>query len=237
MVSRILHQISIPTGRAGVYAFAAQTTALMSSATWSPRSSHCLATAAEEIVLADLSPALKHIQRVTNITRNMITRYGMSDVLGPVVYGSEHGQDEVFLGRDFSTIRNYSEETASKIDAEIRRIVDNAYATARKILEDHKEKLHFIAAYLFKNEVMDQDQFNAVMEGDPTVEELNAIAEEKRRRERRKQGARKAGRRRASRQKKKCQTRSRKHKNLIGRGCLCRLTEGRQSDKSDRDSQ
>jgi cell division protease FtsH len=137
----------------------------------------------EKLILGDISTgASNDIQRVTSLARNMVTRYGMSDNLGPIVYGSEHGEDEVFLGRDFSTARNYSEETASKIDDEIKRIVDNAYSAAQKILEEHKDKLHFIAAYLFKNEIMEEEQFNAVMNGDPTVEELEAMIADKRRR-------------------------------------------------------
>lgn len=182
-----VHQISIiPTGRAGGYTLSLpkDDRNYMSKREMESEIVTLLAgRAAEKLILGDISTgASNDLQRVTNLARNMVTRYGMSDALGPVVYGSEHGQDEVFLGRDFSTIRNYSEETASKIDTEIKRIVDNAYAAAQKILEEHKDKLHFIAAYLFKNEIMEEEQFNAVMDGDPTIEELEAMVAEKRRR-------------------------------------------------------
>ncbi|MBQ3064747.1 MAG: hypothetical protein IJC98_00770, partial [Clostridia bacterium] len=119
--------------------------------------------------------------RATNMARSMVTRYGMSEKLGPIVYGSEHSSDEVFLGRDFNSSRDYSEKTANDIDEEIRRIVENAYDTAVKILTENMDKMHFIAEYLMKNEVMDGAQFRAVMEGNPTFEELDAMVAEKRR--------------------------------------------------------
>ena len=198
--------------------------------------------AAEELVLGDISTgASNDIKRVTNIARNMVTRYGMSKALGPVVYGSEHGQDEVFLGRDFSTIRNYSEETASKIDAEIRKIVDDAYSTALKILEEHKDKLHFIAAYLFKNEIMDQDQFNAVMEGDPTIEELEAMAEEKRRRreEENRARAKRDEEERRRQEEERARREAEMHRSLeSGVDAYARLSRKEdKSDKGDRDTQ
>jgi cell division protease FtsH len=182
-----VHQISIiPTGRAGGYTLSLpkDDRNYMSKREMESEIVTLLAgRAAEKLILGDISTgASNDLQRVTTMARNMVTRFGMSDNLGPIVYGSEHGQDEVFLGRDFSTIRNYSEETASKIDTEIKRIVDNAYAAALKVLEEHKDKLHFIAAYLFKNEIMEEEQFNAVMDGDPTIEELEAMVAEKRRR-------------------------------------------------------
>ena len=114
----------------------------------------------------------------------MVTRYGMSDTLGPIVYGSEHNSDEVFLGRDFNTSRNYSEGTATVIDNEIKRLVNTAYDRATELLTEHIDKLHFIASYLMKNEVMDEDQFNAAMdaaEGEMTIEELERMRDEKRR--------------------------------------------------------
>ncbi len=137
---------------------------------------------AEKLILGDISTgASNDIQRATGIARNMVTRYGMSDTLGPIVYGSEHNSDEVFLGRDFNTTRNYSEDTATLIDNEIKRLVNTAYDTAMKLLEEHIDKLHFIAAFLMKNEVMEEIQFNAAMDGDPTVEELEELVAEKRR--------------------------------------------------------
>jgi len=109
-------------------------------------------------------------------------RFGMSDKLGPIMFGSEHSDGEVFLGRDFSNDRNYSEETAALIDGEIKRIVEEAYANAEKILNENREKLDFIAQFLVKNETMDDVQFKAAMDGNPTMEELEAMTEEKRRR-------------------------------------------------------
>lgn len=138
---------------------------------------------AEKLIMGDISTgASNDIQRATGIARNMVTRYGMSDDLGPIVYGSEHSSDEVFLGRDFSSGRNYSEETASLIDNEIKRIIGDAYKTAENILREKMDKLHFIAQFLIKDEIMDEEQFKAAMTGNPTVEELEEMLSERRRR-------------------------------------------------------
>ena len=137
---------------------------------------------AEAIIFGDISTgASNDIQRATNMARSMVTKYGMSDKLGPIVYGSEHSSDEVFLGRDFNSSRNYSEKTANEIDEEIRSIVNTAYRHAEQLLRDNIEKLHFISEYLQKNEVMDGAQFAAVMDGNPTMEDLDAMVAEKRR--------------------------------------------------------
>ena len=139
--------------------------------------------AAEAIVFDDVSGgASNDIQRATQIARKMVTRLGMSDKLGPILYGSEHSDGEVFLGRDFSNDRNYSEETASIIDAEIKDIVEKAYEDAKRILNECRDKLDFIAEFLVKNEEMDEEQFKAAMERACTFEELEAMTEEKRRR-------------------------------------------------------
>ncbi|MBE6640038.1 MAG: ATP-dependent zinc metalloprotease FtsH [Ruminococcaceae bacterium] len=138
---------------------------------------------AEAVVFDDISGgASNDIQRASQIARKMVMRFGMSDKLGPILYGSEHSDGEVFLGRDFSNDRNYSEETASLIDAEIKRIVEEAYKMAEEILRADRAKLDFIAEFLVKNEVMDEEQFKAAMENDVTFEELEAMTEEKRRR-------------------------------------------------------
>ena len=138
---------------------------------------------AEAIIFGDISTgASNDIQRATNMARSMVTKYGMSDKLGPIVYGSEHSSDEVFLGRDFNSSRNYSERTANEIDEEIRSIVDTAYKHAEQLLRDNIDKLHFISEYLQKNEVMDGAQFAAVMDGNPTMEDLDAMVAEKRQR-------------------------------------------------------
>ena len=107
----------------------------------------------------------------------MVTQYGMSDRLGPIVCGTNH--DEVFLGKDFSNGRNYSEKIASEIDDEIHSIVTGAFATAERILTEHMEQMKFIAEYLVGREVMDRDQFLAVFEEGATFEKLDAIKEEK----------------------------------------------------------
>ena len=136
--------------------------------------------AAEAIIFDDVSGgASNDIQRATSIARKMVTRLGMSEELGPILYGSEHSGDEVFLGRDFSNEKNYSEQTAAKIDSEVKRIVKDAYERSIEILRENIEKLHFIAKFLVKNETMDDAQFKAVMEGNPTVEELEAMTEER----------------------------------------------------------
>ncbi len=139
---------------------------------------------AEKLVLEDISTgASNDIQRATSIARNMVMRYGMSDRLGPLVYGSEHNSDEIFLGRDFNSQKNYSENTASIIDEEIKQIVCEAYSTAEKLLTENMSKLHFIASFLFKNEVMDEYQFEAVMNGEAdSIEALEKISEERKRR-------------------------------------------------------
>ncbi len=136
---------------------------------------------AEAIVLDDISTgAASDISHATSIARNMVTRYGMSDKLGTVLYGSEHSADEVFLGRDFSSGKNYSEKTASEIDDEIRAIIASAYKKCESILTEHIGKLHFVAEFLLKNESMDDEQFKAAMEMDnPTIEAIEEIAARK----------------------------------------------------------
>ena len=133
---------------------------------------------AEEIILDDISTgASSDIQQATSIARNMVTRYGMSDKLGTVLYGSEHSSDEVFLGRDFSSGKTYSEKTAADIDDEIRSIINNSYAKCKEILTSNIKKLHFVAEFLLKNESMDEEQFKAAMEMEnPTIEDIEDIA-------------------------------------------------------------
>ena len=134
---------------------------------------------AEALIMGDVSTgASNDIERATAIARDMVTRYGMSDILGPVVYGND--QHSVFLGRDFSSSQSYSDRTASDIDSEIQRIVKEAYAKVEKILTEHMDKLHFIAGFLFKNEVMEEDQFEAAMEAEsPDMETIEALKSEK----------------------------------------------------------
>ncbi len=133
---------------------------------------------AEELIMDDISTgASGDIQQATKMARGMVTRYGMSDRLGTVLYGSGHS--EVFLGRDYGTGKEYSEQTAAAIDEEIQRIIKECYADAKLILSQHIDKLHFVAEYLLSHETMDGDQFKAAMQDGATVEQLEAIAAEK----------------------------------------------------------
>ena len=133
---------------------------------------------AEELIMEDISSgASSDIQQATKIARNMVTRYGMSKRLGTVLYGSGHS--EVFLGRDYASGKEYSEQTAAVIDEEIQTIIGECYEDAKKILEEHVDRLHFVAQYLLKHESMDDDQFRAAMQDDATDEMLEAIAAEK----------------------------------------------------------
>ncbi len=134
---------------------------------------------AEKIIFDDFSGgASNDIERATAIARRMVTELGMSDRLGPIKYGT--GQQEIFLGRDFSSTPNYSDATATAIDEEIHRIVSDCYDKAEKLLREHLDKLHFIAGFLMKYEIMDDHQFARAMEVEnPTVEEIAALAEER----------------------------------------------------------
>ena len=140
---------------------------------------------AEELILDDISTgASGDIQQATKTARNMVTRYGMSDKLGTVLYGSGHSDSEVFLGRDLNTSKNYSEKTAAEIDDEVRSIIESAYAECKKILTEHIDKLHLVAGYLLRAEFMDADQFKAAMENDLTFDDIDEIAKEKERKSR-----------------------------------------------------
>ncbi len=139
--------------------------------------------AAEEIIFGDISGgASNDIERATKTAKSMVTKLGMSEVLGPRAFGNDQG--EVFLGRDFSSSQDYSEEIAAKIDAEIGKIINEAYDRAKTILTDNIDKLHFISEFLLKNEIMDGEQFAAAMDGEPTMEELENMTEAKRRKSR-----------------------------------------------------
>ncbi len=147
---------------------------------------------AERMMFSDFSGgASNDIERATAVAKKMVMKLGMSDALGPILYGSEHSSDEVFLGRDFNNTKNYSEETAALIDSEIKRIIDEAYAEAERILSENMDKLNFIAEYLIKNETMEEEQFRRAMsEPDVTIEDLDAMVAEKRERSRRENEAR-----------------------------------------------
>ena len=115
---------------------------------------------AEKLTQDDITTgASNDIQRATEIAQKMVMKYGMSEKLGPIVYGKDH--DEVFLGRDLGTTQTYSDEIASEIDEEVKSIVEGQFEHAQKILTEHMNKLHEIAKYLFENEKMDADCFKA----------------------------------------------------------------------------
>ena len=125
---------------------------------------------AEKLTLNDISTgASNDIMRATDIARDMVTKYGFSDRLGPVNYSSE---DEVFLGRDFTSHKVYSEEIASEIDIEIKAIIEEAFVSAEKILNENMDKLHDVAHALLEIETLDGDQFEAICSGELTVEQL-----------------------------------------------------------------
>ena len=182
-----VHQISIiPSGRALGYTMSlpAEDKYSVYKQELKERIAELLAgRVAEAIVFGDISGgASNDIQRATQTARQMVTQLGMSDVLGPVMYGS--GESEVFLGRDFSSDTKCSPQTAALIDAEIKKLIDEGYATAERLLTENRAKLDFIAEFLLKHEIMEGDQFAAAMDSDATMEELEALAEEKKRRSR-----------------------------------------------------
>ena len=148
--------------------------------------------AAEEIIFGDVtSGAYSDIQSATTTAKRMVTLFGMSEKLGPRRFGSD--QNEVFLGRDFSSNADYSEAIAAVIDDEIHAIIDEAYVRAKSLLEANIDKLHFIADYLLAHEDMDGEQFKTVMENDNvTVEMIEAIAAEREKASREANEARKA---------------------------------------------
>ena len=119
--------------------------------------------AAEQLVLNDISTgASNDIERASKIARDMVTKYGMSDRIGTIMFGSS--QEEVFLGRDFAQTKNYSEETAGIIDEEIKKIIDKAYKTALYILQENMDKLNRVASVLLEKEKIDSEEFDAIFE-------------------------------------------------------------------------
>ena len=116
---------------------------------------------AEKLIIGDISTGAKNdIDRTTNIARKMVMEFGMSDEIGPISFGSGH--DEVFMGRDFGKSRNFSEEVAARIDSEIRRIIDEAYRSAEKLLTENLNKLHAVAQALLEKEKIDAAEFEEV---------------------------------------------------------------------------
>src|SRR5262249_55300787 len=120
----------------------------------------------EELFMNQMTTgASNDFERATHIARDMVTRYGMSDLLGPMVYGENEG--EIFLGRSITRTVHMSEETMRKVHAEIRKIIDQQYAVARKLLEDNRSKVEAMAAALLELETIDSDQIDDIMAGVP----------------------------------------------------------------------
>jgi cell division protease FtsH len=121
---------------------------------------------AEELFMSQMTTgAANDFERATELARRMVTQWGMSDELGPMVYGENEG--EVFLGRSITTHKNVSEATLQKVDGEIRRIIDTQYKLARKLLEDNRDKVETMARSLLEWETLDADQINDIMAGKP----------------------------------------------------------------------
>lgn len=124
---------------------------------------------AEKLILDDISTGAQNdLERVAHIARAMVTKYAMTDKLGSMAFGDS--SEEVFLGRDLTTRRNYSEEVASEIDREVRRIVDEAYERTEKLLSENIEKLHTVAKALLKYETINAQQFQEAFDGTLDVE-------------------------------------------------------------------
>ena len=121
---------------------------------------------AEEIFMGQMTTgASNDFERATEMARRMVTQWGMSDELGPMIYGENEG--EIFLGRSITTHKNLSEATMQKVDAEIRRIIGERYAIARKLIEDNRDKVEAMAQTLLEWETIDADQIGDIMDGKP----------------------------------------------------------------------
>ncbi len=160
-----VHQISIvPRGMAGGYTMYRPTEdkSFMSKTEMEETIISLLGgRVAEALILNDISTgASNDIERASKIARDMVTKYGMSDRIGSIMFGS--GQEEVFLGRDFAQSRNYSEETAGIIDEEVKKIIDKGYMTAKQILTANVDKLHIVAQILLEKEKIDGEEFNQI---------------------------------------------------------------------------
>ena len=162
-----VHQISIiPRGMAGGYTMYRPTEdkSFMSKTEMEENIVSLLGgRVAEALILNDISTgASNDIERASQIARNMVTKYGMSDRVGAIMFGG--GQGEVFLGRDFAQTKDYSEETAGIIDEEVKKIVDKAYNRAREILSEHVDKLHAVAGVLLEKEKIEGEEFDRIFE-------------------------------------------------------------------------
>ena len=161
-----VHQISIiPRGMAGGYTMyrPSEDRSFMSKSEMEEQIISLLGgRVAEALVLGDISTgASNDIERASKIARAMVTKYGMSEKLGAITFGSGH--EEVFLGRDFTTQKNFSEVTSGLIDEEVKRIIDTAYRRTEEILNQNMDKLHTVANVLLEKEKIDGEEFNNIM--------------------------------------------------------------------------
>ena len=162
-----VHQISIiPRGMAGGY-----TLNLPSEDKWYSSKKEITENiimllggrAAESVALDDISTgASNDIERATKLARNMVTKYGMSDNLGPITFGSSEG-GEIFLGRDMGHIKDFSDDVAKRIDDEVSSIIHSCLERAKAILNEHRDQLDDVAEYLMQNEKMSAEEFESVM--------------------------------------------------------------------------
>lgn len=162
-----VHQISIiPRGMAGGYTMSlpAEDRSYKSRSEMNETIQVLLGgRVAEALIIGDISTgASNDIKRATEIATSMVTKYGMSQTLGPIAYGSEN--EEVFIGRDMGQVKNYSEKIAAEIDSEVKKIISEGYNETEKILKENVEKLHKVAKTLFDREKMGAEEFNKIME-------------------------------------------------------------------------
>jgi cell division protease FtsH len=121
---------------------------------------------AEEVFMGQMTTgASNDFERATTLARSMVTQWGMSDAMGPMVYGENEG--EVFLGRSITTHKNVSEVTMQKVDAEIRKIIDEQYGLAKKLILDNRDKVEAMAKALLELETIDAEQIQDIMDGRP----------------------------------------------------------------------
>ena len=133
---------------------------------------------AEALTMGDISTgASNDIQRASTVAREMVTKYGMSETLGPINYGGDN--QEVFIGRDYGHIKNYSEETAGRIDEEVSRLINDAYKRTEDILKEHMDKLELVANTLMEREKLDKDEFRDLIEKGYIEEKKEIISSEK----------------------------------------------------------
>ena len=184
-----VHQVSIiPRGRAGGYTMHMPVEDRMYTSKKKMEDEIVVllgGRVAEHIIFGDISTgASNDIERASEIARNMVTKYGMSEKLGPITFGSGH--NEVFLGKDYGTVRNYSEDIAKEIDMEVNNIVTNGYNRCEALLRENIDKLHSLADYLIEYEKINGESFVELMEGrliasseksEETVEQVTEITQ------------------------------------------------------------